>query len=105
MPVPFPRVPLSLGVVVLVVLGGVLFLLYRQQDPGWVKEAEPQEDVVEKSFDGGSDRLSQTQIVPTLDTPISEEQSAIWCASFQIAWNELRRSVVKGPVRIRNVGD
>jgi hypothetical protein len=41
------------------------------------------------SFDGSSDRLQQTVIVPTLDSPIPEGKSAIWCVSFQLAWNHL----------------
>ncbi|HEV2950204.1 MAG TPA: hypothetical protein VGX70_22690, partial [Gemmataceae bacterium] len=42
------------------------------------------------SFDGKSEALQQTIMVPTLDTPIPEGKSAIWCVSFQIAWNRLR---------------
>ena len=33
--------------------------------------------------------LSQTEVAPTLDTPIPEGRNLIWCATFQIAWNEL----------------
>src|SRR5262245_8297100 len=41
-------------------------------------------------FDGNSDRLQQTIIVPTLDSPIPDGKSAIWCVSFQLAWNRLK---------------
>jgi hypothetical protein len=51
-----------------------------------------------KSFDGSSEDLKQTVIVPTLDTPIPEGKSAIWCSSFQIAWNKLRTKVVGEPI-------
>ncbi len=53
-----------------------------------------------KSFDGSSEDLKQTVIVPTLDTPFQEGKSAIWCSSFQIAWNKLIANVVKGPIRV-----
>jgi hypothetical protein len=53
------------------------------------------------SFDGSSDQLQQTVIVPTLDTPIPDGKSAIWCASFQIAWNKFKTEVARGPVQIK----
>jgi hypothetical protein len=54
------------------------------------------------SFHGDSDQLRQTTFVPTLDTPIPAGQSAVWCASFQLAWDKLKSDVVKGPVEITN---
>lgn len=54
------------------------------------------------TFDGNSDRLKQTVIVPTLDTPIPEGKTAIWCASFQLAWNRLKDDVAKGPIQLEN---
>lgn len=41
------------------------------------------------TFKGSSDELEATEIVPTLDTPISKGKNAIWCASFQAAWKAL----------------
>ncbi len=55
-----------------------------------------------RSFDGPSDLLSETVIVPTLDSPIPEGKSAVWCASIQLGWDRLRKDVVKGPVRVQN---
>ena len=54
------------------------------------------------SFDDNSDRLEQTVIVPTLDSPIPQGKSAIWCVSFQLAWNRLKDDLVKEPIRIAN---
>jgi hypothetical protein len=51
-----------------------------------------------KSFDGSSEDLKQTVIVPTLDAPFPEGKSAIWCSSFQIAWNKLKTKVVGEPI-------
>lgn len=43
--------------------------------------------------------LARTDIVPTLDSPLPAGKNVIWCASFQLAWNELRDSLAKGPVK------
>jgi hypothetical protein len=42
--------------------------------------------------------LKDTVVVPTLDTPFPQGKSAVWCSSFQIAWNRFRTGVVKEPV-------
>src|SRR5262249_19888246 len=44
----------------------------------------------------------QTVIVPTLDSPIPEGKSAIWCASFRFAWNRLKDDVAKEPIQLAN---
>jgi hypothetical protein len=49
-----------------------------------------------------SDKLQQTVIVPTLDSPVPANRSAIWCASFQLAWNRFKNDVTRGPVQIQN---
>jgi hypothetical protein len=46
------------------------------------------------------DDLKQTVVLPTLDTPLPPSKSAIWCSSFQIAWNHFKTDVVRGPVRL-----
>jgi hypothetical protein len=38
--------------------------------------------------------------LPTLDTPIPKGKSAIWCASFQLAWERLKKEITKGPVKL-----
>jgi len=48
---------------------------------------------------------TRTAIVPTLDTPIPEGKSALWCASFQIAWEHFKKDVTKGPVRLGGADD
>lgn len=55
-------------------------------------------------FEGDSSELHDTIVVPTLDTPIPAGKSAIWCGSFQLAWNRFE-TVVGAPVRIRNAAD
>jgi hypothetical protein len=55
-----------------------------------------------KSFDGPSTSLRQTVVAPTLDAPIPEGKSAVWCASFQLAWDRLKKDVAKGPLEVQN---
>jgi hypothetical protein len=59
-------------------------------------------DSPEKAFDGKSEFLQQTVIVPTLDTPTMKGKSVIWCSSFQMAWNHLKTDLARGPVQLRN---
>lgn len=40
-----------------------------------------------------SNDLSRTLITPILDTEIKPDQNRIYCATFQLAWNELRDSI------------
>ena len=65
------------------------FLLLR---PGNVAQSEGSASKL--SFDGDSSELKQTAFVPTLDTPIPDGKSAVWCASFQLAWDKLKSDVV-----------
>jgi hypothetical protein len=52
------------------------------------------------AFQGSSDGLERTVIVPTLDTPMPSGKNVIWCASFQVAWNKLKDDLCKGPVKL-----
>ena len=56
-------------------------------------------------FDGESTKLTRTQIVPTLDTPLQPGKNAIWCASFQAAWKTLQSDITKGPVQLKEAED
>jgi hypothetical protein len=50
------------------------------------------------AFDGSSDELKATVIVPTLDTPMPEGKNVIWCGAFQLAWDQFRDRMVGEPV-------
>jgi WD40 repeat protein len=70
------------------------------------KLAEPLLDgEPERSYYGPSDKLQRTVIVPTLDTPFAEGKSAVWCSSFQIAWNRLKNDLAGEPVRLQGAQD
>ena len=49
-----------------------------------------------------SSQLAHTVIVPTLDTPLAESGNAVWCATFQIAWNQARDDVIGASLRVTN---
>jgi hypothetical protein len=55
----------------------------------------------ELSFDGPVDRLKGTVFVPTLERPIPAGKSAIWCATMPMAWQELEKTVIKGPLDVK----
>lgn len=41
-----------------------------------------------------SDSLKQTIITPYLDAPIEPNKNLIYCATFQLAWNELKNNII-----------
>lgn len=47
-----------------------------------------------------SNSLSQTSIVPTLDSPYPKNRNVIWCSSFQLAWNRMKDDVIGAPVEV-----
>ena len=73
----------------------VAFSLFRKP-PG--RHYDPSKN----SFDGSSESLDETVVVPTLDTPIPDKKSAIWCSSFQLAWNHLKTDVAQEAIQLKN---
>ncbi|HQX51027.1 MAG TPA: hypothetical protein PLR25_14030 [Planctomycetaceae bacterium] len=41
-----------------------------------------------------STQLAETKIVPTLNTPLGKSGNAVWCATFQVAWNRAKDKVI-----------
>lgn len=56
----------------------------------------------ERVFAGSSELLQRTAVLPTLDTPMAENMSAIWCVSIQLAWNRLKDDLAKEPIKLRS---
>jgi hypothetical protein len=46
----------------------------------------------------------RTVVVPTLDTPVPAGKNALWCASFQLAWEQIKKNVTEGPVQLEGGG-
>jgi hypothetical protein len=44
--------------------------------------------------------LKQTVVVATLDCPLPEHRNAIWCATFQMAWDKLKQDIFGEPIQI-----
>ncbi|MBI5092463.1 MAG: hypothetical protein HZB26_08465 [Candidatus Hydrogenedentes bacterium] len=57
------------------------------------------------SFDGDTQGLKATQIVPTLDTPIEKGKNVIWCATFAAGWKQLQQKVTNGPVNLTDAAE
>jgi hypothetical protein len=55
------------------------------------------------SFSGESSALKRTQVVATLDAPVTKGRNVIWCASFQVAWKKLEQ-LAGGPVKLKGAG-
>jgi hypothetical protein len=89
------RVAFTSGLVAVLVAGAVIWW--------WLRP--PAYRPLEAAFDGDSSQLAHTVVVPTLDTPLPEGKSAVWCSSFQIAWDRLRDDVAGGPFSISGAED
>ena len=80
--------------VVLLLVGTFLVWWWSPGRPGPLPPAE-------RTFDGASTELRHTVVVPTLDTPFPKGKSAVWCASFPLAWERLKTELAQGPVRVK----
>lgn len=87
------RVRIVIGVIVIVLAAGMVLLLYNGNRSAT--------QVGEPGFDGDSRGLKATIVVPTLDTPIKEDMTAIWCASFLSAWKTLEADLAKEPLAVQ----
>jgi hypothetical protein len=91
------------GALVVIAVAGVFLISKTRPGLDGTKPAPPDAKTEpERAFAGASDRLRGTIVLPTLDSPMPENQSAIWCASVQLAWNRLKNDLAKEPVKLRN---
>lgn len=49
--------------------------------------------------------LRQTAVVATLDCPLPEYGNAIWCATFQMAWDKYKQDIAGGSIQINGPED
>ncbi len=54
----------------------------------------------DRSHDGSSEKLSRTVVLPTLDEPLPKGKNAVWCASFQMAWDRFAMDALKQPPQV-----
>ncbi|MGD8450864.1 MAG: hypothetical protein PVJ57_03520 [Phycisphaerae bacterium] len=83
-------------VVALLVVGVVCAVQYWRRGRPYVQ--------LPPAFEGDSTALKSTVIVPTLDTPVPEGKSAVWCAAFELAWTRLKEDVVKDAIKVAGAG-
>ncbi|OHB67417.1 MAG: hypothetical protein A2Y77_05310 [Planctomycetes bacterium RBG_13_62_9] len=55
---------------------------------------------INQAPDVDSKNLKQTAVVATLDCPLPEHKNAIWCSTFQMAWDQLKRDIVGEPIQL-----
>ncbi len=44
--------------------------------------------------------LKQTSVVATLDCSVPEHRNAIWCSTFQMAWDRLKDDIIGEPIEV-----
>jgi hypothetical protein len=91
---------LVLAGIALVVVGLVTVYVVRDRSA----TGTAAEDNEPYTFAGDSEQLERTVVVPTLDTPIPEHKTAIWCLSFQVAWNRMK-DFEKEPLQLEGAGE
>ena len=52
------------------------------------------------SFSGRSTGLNKTVILAALDAPLPKTKSALWSAAVELTWNQMRRDLFRGPIRL-----
>ncbi len=52
------------------------------------------------AFDGPSSELARTEIVAAFESPIAAGRNAVWCSTFQVAWNRLCDDPFGAPILI-----
>ncbi len=62
--------------------------------------SDPPAPPLDKTLDGNTSDLRQTQIVPTLDTPMEEGKNVVWCATFAAGWKKFQEDVLNEPVAL-----
>jgi len=58
-----------------------------------------------RAVDVDSKSLKQTVVVATLECPLPEHKNAIWCSTFQMAWDKLKQDIIGEPIQIPTVQD
>jgi len=94
-------------VLAIVLAGANLLMWLGEGEPPDVKLADAKAPKpytpLAPTFEGSSAKLSRTVVVPTLESPIPQGKSAIWCASLLLAWRQLEKDVFKGPLILLEV--
>jgi len=69
-------------------------------DPGPFRTA-----TVHQAREVDSRSLKRTAVVATLDCPLPERKNAIWCSTFQMAWDKFKSDVIGEPIEVVGAED
>ncbi len=86
------------GVVLIVLVGLIAYFPLKkliQTNAGRNELAQKKE-----TFSGNSDNLKRTAILSAFGSPLQPDKNNIWCSSFQLAWNEMKDTVIKEPLQV-----
>jgi len=50
-----------------------------------------------------SSALAETEVVPSLLTPLAESQNTVWCATFPLVWANTVNTMTRAPLQVSNV--
>jgi hypothetical protein len=65
------------------------------------RTASDNEEDLRRTFDGSTEQLTRTQVVPALESPLDATKSAVWCGTMGLAWKQFQNDVVKEPLRLQ----
>lgn len=63
-------------------------------------EVSPEPVVINPAQEVDSKHLNQTVVVATLDCSLPKHKSAIWCSTFQMAWDKLKTDVIGEAIQL-----
>jgi hypothetical protein len=65
-----------------------------------------QRETVAKSIPNlDANDTGRTSVLATLDSPMPEGKNAIWCATFQMAWDKFKQDVIREPLQVSGTQD
>ena len=54
------------------------------------------------TFKANASALNSTIVTPDMEAPIAVGKNVLYCSTFQLAWNELKQTIVKDDVRLQD---
>ncbi len=77
----------------------------NRRDSVLVNDPPTRMTVTHQARNVDSHHLRQTVVVATLDCPVPEHKNALWCSTFQMAWDKFRTDLIHEPIQIREAGE
>src|SRR5947209_3891172 len=106
--VSFPRLTVRrflLGSALLVIAGLFYFVVLSDWPRGWYRfgsrAARVDPHALPKEVDAS--KLTGTTILPHLEGPITAGRNYVYCASFQLAWDELRKKAGPEGIQVQDI--